>query len=52
MEPLVTAKWLFENLTDPELVILDSSPESNVSGLIPKYTGVQIKGARHFNLKP
>lgn len=51
MEPLVTAQWLYKNLTDPDLIILDSSPESNVSGLIPKYPGVQIKGAHHFNLK-
>lgn len=51
MEPLVTAQWLYKNLTDPDLIILDSSPESNVSGLIPKYPGIQIKGARPFNLK-
>lgn len=51
MEPLVTAQWLNKNLADPDLIILDSSPESNVSGLIPKYPGIQIKSARHFNLK-
>ncbi len=51
MNPLVTAQWLFKNLTDPDLIILDSSPESNVAGLIPKYPGIQIKGARIFNLK-
>ena len=51
MDTLITAQWLFKNLTDPDLIILDSSPESNVSGIVPKYPGIQIKGARTFNLK-
>ena len=51
MDPLVNVDWLEENLKDPNLIILDASPETNVSGLIAEYLGIQIKDARHFDLK-
>lgn len=51
MNPVVQITWLREHLNDPELVILDASPGSNVSGLLPEYTEVQIPGARQFDLK-
>lgn len=49
--PLVTVKWLAEHIDMPDLVLLDASPESNVSNLIATYPGIQIKGARIFNIK-
>ncbi|MEQ8679297.1 MAG: hypothetical protein RID25_06055, partial [Cyclobacteriaceae bacterium] len=48
---LVTAAWLNEHLTDDNLVILDSSPASNVSGLKSDLDGLVIPGARYFDLK-
>lgn len=49
--PTVTANWLNANLTDPNLVILDASPTSNVSGLKSELDGIRIPGARYFDLK-
>ena len=51
MEPIVTVEWLTNCINDPNLIILDASPASNVAGLIPEYTDIQIPGARHFNVK-
>tara|TARA_Y100001972_G_scaffold95224_1_gene117279 strand:+ start:1466 stop:2299 length:834 start_codon:yes stop_codon:yes gene_type:complete len=48
---LVTAAWLNEHLSDENLVILDSSPTSNVSGLKSELDGLVIPGARYFDLK-
>jgi thiosulfate/3-mercaptopyruvate sulfurtransferase len=48
---IVTADWLKENLALKELVILDASPEGNVSGLVSDYKGIQIVGARPVSLK-
>ncbi len=48
---LVTAAWLNQHLTDDNLVILDSSPASNVSGLKSDLDGLVIPGARYFDLK-
>jgi thiosulfate/3-mercaptopyruvate sulfurtransferase len=48
---IVSAEWLLENIENKNLVIIDASPVSNVSGLEPKNKGVQIKGAAHLNLK-
>jgi len=49
--PIVSAKWLFENLSDPDLVLLNASPSSNVSGLKSELDEVQISGSRTFDLK-
>lgn len=49
--PIVTAKWLNEHRNDENLVIIDASQESNVSGLVPEYTGIYIPGAITLNLK-
>ena len=49
--PIVSAKWLFENLHDPDLVILDASVPKNVLGITPDNQGIKIKNARVFDLK-
>ncbi|UOB19195.1 sulfurtransferase [Abyssalbus ytuae] len=49
--PLVSVKWLYEHFNDDDLIILDASPKTNVSGLIPDYPELKIKGARLFDLK-
>ncbi|MFT5248784.1 MAG: thiosulfate/3-mercaptopyruvate sulfurtransferase [bacterium] len=51
MNPLVSINWLSENLNAPNLVILDVSLESNVANIEVKFPGIQIKGARYFDLK-
>jgi thiosulfate/3-mercaptopyruvate sulfurtransferase len=48
---LVTSEWLNENLSDPKLIILDASEESNVTGKKVEFEGLQIKGARYFDLE-
>lgn len=51
MNPLVSINWLSENLNAPNLVILDVSLESNVANIEVEFPGIQIKGARYFDLK-
>ena len=51
MKPLVSVSWLSKNFNNPNLVILDASPESNVANLEAQFPGFQIKGARHFGFK-
>ncbi len=48
---LVTSEWLNQNLSDPNLIILDASEETNVAGKKIEYEGLQIKGARYFDLE-
>ena len=48
---LVDCHWLKEHLYNPNLKILDSSPQSNVSGLESEYKGKYIKGAIPFDIK-
>lgn len=50
-EILVTSEWLNDNLSDPDLIILDSSEETNVTGQIIDHEGIQILGARWFDLE-
>jgi thiosulfate/3-mercaptopyruvate sulfurtransferase len=49
--PIVTAEWLHANFTNPNIVILDASPEKNVSGLVPEFIDQIIPGARYFDLE-
>lgn len=49
--PVVPVQWLYERLNDAELIVLDASPESNVSGLVPEFIGVRIPNARPFDIK-
>lgn len=51
LNPVVSATWLFENLENPNLVILDASPRENKSNLIPEFTNIQIIGARQFDME-
>ena len=51
LNPVVSATWLFENLENPNLIILDASPRENKSNLIPEFTNIQIKGARKFDME-
>jgi thiosulfate/3-mercaptopyruvate sulfurtransferase len=51
LNPLVSINWLSENLNAPNLVILDVSLESNVANIEVEFPGIQIKGARYFDLK-
>ena len=48
---LVSPDWLKENLSHPQLVILDSSPASTVSGNESPYQEVCIPHSRIFDLK-
>ena len=49
--PVVSAQWLHSNFSNNNLVILDASPEKNVSGLVPEFPGQVIPGARCFDLE-
>lgn len=51
LNPIVSVKWLFENLENQNLVILDASPRENKSDLTPEFTNIQIKGARYFDME-
>lgn len=51
LNPVVSATWLFENLKNQNLVILDASPRENKSNLFPEFTNIQIKGARQFDME-
>jgi thiosulfate/3-mercaptopyruvate sulfurtransferase len=50
-EILVSSEWLNEHLNDPNLIILDASEETNVAGKKVEFEGLQIKGARYFDLE-
>jgi len=51
LNPLVSVNWLSQNLNTPNLVVLDVSLESNVANIKVEFPGIQIKGARYFDLK-
>jgi len=51
MNQIVSIAWLFENIENPNLVILDASPSENKSNLIPEFTQIQIKGALQFDME-
>ena len=43
-DPLVSSQWLFENINNPDLIVLDASQKVDENNL-------QITGARYFDLK-
>jgi len=49
--PIVTSKWLFGNLNNPNLVILDASVKKVTANNDNSSENIQIKGARFFDLK-
>lgn len=51
MNSVVSAAWLKDHLNDPDSVILDASLKVNVSGKKSDYDGIQITGARFFDLE-
>ncbi len=51
MNPLVSVSWLSQNLNAPNLVVLNVSLESNIANIKVEFPGIQIKGARYFDLK-
>ncbi|MEP4051106.1 MAG: sulfurtransferase [Litorimonas sp.] len=48
---LVDVGWLGRNFGDPNLIVLDASPISNMANLKVLHPGLRIIGARPFNLK-
>jgi len=51
LKPILSTKWLHKNLKNSNVIILDASPETNVSGLTTEFPNIQIKGARKFDIK-
>ena len=47
----VSPQWLKDNLSHPDLIILDASQLDNKAGLTAEFENVQIKGARAFDIK-
>lgn len=48
---IVSTRWLFENLSDPNLIILDASQVKNINDQIAKKTDLRIPGTHTFDLK-
>ena len=48
---IISVDWLKNNLTDRELVILDASPKSTISGDASLYVNACIPNSRAFNIK-
>ena len=50
MNSIVSSKWLYDNLHDPNLIILDASTAKNVLKKRPLHENKYIKGARQIKL--
>jgi thiosulfate/3-mercaptopyruvate sulfurtransferase len=50
-KPLTSSQWLFENLTHPDIIILDASQKSITAKKVKPNENLRIKGARYFDLK-
>ncbi len=48
---LVSTEWLAAHLTDKNIVILDSSPNTNVTGILSPFDELCIPDSRFFNIK-
>ena len=48
---IVDCSWLNDHLYDDDLIILDASPQSNVSGLESEYADIRIKGSVSIDIK-
>ncbi|MGB5227220.1 MAG: sulfurtransferase [Eudoraea sp.] len=46
-EPIVSSIWLYNNLEDPDLIVLDASPKIGKTD----FKNIGIKGARKFDLQ-
>lgn len=49
-EPIVSSEWLYKNLNDPNLILLDASQQTNVLGISSELGQLQIPGARSVDL--
>ncbi|WP_405269959.1 sulfurtransferase [Cellulophaga sp. Ld12] len=49
--PVVSSKWLYAHLNDPNLIILHASISSPVSEALSENRNISIEGARYFDLK-
>lgn len=49
--PTVTSTWLHDHLNDPDLIILDATQPVKEAGLAPELQGIQLPGARFFDIK-
>ena len=47
----VSAKWLYNNLNNPDLIILDASQKETINNTTSQFQDVQIKNARFFDIK-
>jgi thiosulfate/3-mercaptopyruvate sulfurtransferase len=48
---IVSSHWLHQQLSNPDLVVLDASPKSNKAGLHSNLENLQIGSARYFDLE-
>ncbi len=48
---LVSATWLREHLSDPDLIILDASQKENMAAMTPDAGAIQVPGARWFDIE-
>lgn len=48
---IVSASWLYEHLNDKDLIVLDASSKSDISGNMSLFENKIIAKSRHFNLK-
>ncbi|MEP2669315.1 MAG: sulfurtransferase [Cyclobacteriaceae bacterium] len=51
ISPIVSSKWLHENLGNSDLILLDASDMDNKAGLTSEFENQKIRGARYFDLK-
>ncbi|XOV93212.1 MAG: sulfurtransferase [Bacteroidota bacterium] len=51
MNPTVSTQWLSQNLNDPNLILLDASPESTIDGRKSEFHSMTIPGARLIDLE-
>jgi len=51
IETLVSSEWLKDNMSDPDLIILDASLQENKAGLKTNLGAIQIANARKFDLE-
>lgn len=48
---IVSTQWLHDHLNDTNLIVLDASTQTNISGKTSEYDGKHIPNARYFDLK-
>jgi thiosulfate/3-mercaptopyruvate sulfurtransferase len=51
IDPVVSPKWLYDNLQHPDLIILDASQTKKGSNNVAQEKFVRIKGARFFDFE-